>query len=119
MDINSFSVNVTSGQAERLIDFYRDTVGLRPAPEFGPGAFMAGETYFFVDGHSDVKGAAKEPARMLLNFNVADLAAEQRRLEDAGVKFIRTAGREEWGGTISTFTDPDGNYCQLIEYKGA
>ena len=54
---------------------------------------------------------------MLINFFVDDLAAEQARLEGLGVKFIRTAGREEWGGVISTFLDPDGNYCQLIQFR--
>jgi predicted enzyme related to lactoylglutathione lyase len=54
---------------------------------------------------------------MLVNFFVDDLQAEQSRLEGQGVRFIRTAGREEWGGVISTFLDPDGNYCQLIEYR--
>ena len=54
---------------------------------------------------------------MLLNFMVDDLAAEQKRLEAQGVKFIRTAGKEYWGGVISTFVDPDGNYPQLIEFK--
>ena len=47
---------------------------------------------------------------------VDDLNAEQSRLESAGVEFIRTAGKEEWGGVISTFVDPDGNYGQLIEF---
>ena len=40
-----------------------------------------------------------------------------QRLEEQGVTFIRTAGRETWGGIISTFTDPDGNYLQLIEFR--
>lgn len=48
---------------------------------------------------------------------VADLQSEQARLEKSGVKFIRNAEREYWGGVISTFLDPDGNYCQLIEFK--
>ena len=47
----------------------------------------------------------------------AACAAEQSRLEEQGVKFIRTAGKEYWGGVISTFLDPDGNYCQLVQYK--
>ena len=49
--------------------------------------------------------------------HVADLAAEQKRIEGQGVKFIRSAGREEWGGVISTFADPDENYLQLIEFQ--
>jgi predicted enzyme related to lactoylglutathione lyase len=117
MKVNSFNVNITSEQPDRLLAFYRDIVGLKPQPEFGEGALDAGGTSFFIDGHSETKGGAKEPQRALLNFFVDDLAAEQERLEGQGVKFIRTAGKEEWGGMISTFVDPDGNYGQLIEFK--
>ena len=28
----------------------------------------------------------------------------------------KRVGREAWGGVISTFADPDGNLCQLIQY---
>jgi predicted enzyme related to lactoylglutathione lyase len=117
MNITAFNINVTSEQPDRLKDFYRDVVGLSPTPEMGDGAFDAGGVSFFVDGHSATKGATKEPQRVLINFFVEDLAAEQKRLEGKGVNFIRSAGKEEWGGVISTFTDPDGNYCQLIEFN--
>ncbi len=117
MSVNQFLFNVNSENPERLKQFYRDVVGLAPNPEMGEGALMAGATPFLIDGHTDVKGAAKEPPRMLLNFMIDDLASEQKRLEAAGVKFIRSAGKEPWGGVISTFVDPDGNYGQLIEYK--
>lgn len=116
MQVNSFNINITSEQPEQLKRFYRDVVGLSVDPEMGDGAFKAGGTYLFIDGHSEVRGPAKEPQRCLINFFVDDLAAEQQRLEGQGVQFIRTAGREEWGGLISTFPDPDGNYCQLIEF---
>lgn len=117
MSVNQFLFNVNSENPERLKQFYRDVIGLTPNPEMGEGALMAGQTPFLIDGHDDVRGAAKEPPRMLLNFMVDDLASEQKRLEAAGVKFIRSAGKEPWGGVISTFVDPDGNYGQLIEYK--
>ena len=116
MGITSFNINVTSEDPERLKGFYRDVIGLKPTPEMGDGAFDAAGTAFFVDGHSETKGATKEPQRVLINFFVDDLAAEQKRLEGKGVKFIRSGGKEEWGGTISTFLDPDGNYCQLLEF---
>ena len=117
MQLVSFAINLTSEEPARLLAFYRDTVGLTPRPEMGEGALQLGDATLFVDGHSEVKGATKEPARALLDFFVGDLAAEQSRLEAAGVKFIRTEGKEPWGGVISTFVDPDGNYGQLIEYK--
>ena len=118
MKLESFAINLTSEEPARLLAFYRDTVGLTPRPEMGDGALQLGDAMLFVDGHSDVKGATKEPARVLIDFFVGDLAAEQSRLEAAGVKFIRTAGKEYWGGTVSTFLDPDGNYGQLLQLPG-
>jgi hypothetical protein len=32
------------------------------------------------------------------------------------VEFLRDKGTEWWGAIISTFADPDGNYCQLIKF---
>ncbi len=119
MQVQSFIFNITSENPERLAEFYRDIVGLAPNPDMGPFAFMAGNTPFLIDGHSEVKGGTKEPQRALFNFFVDDLAAEQKRMEGQGVNFIRTAGKEDWGGVISTFVDPDGNYGQIIEFHPA
>ena len=117
MNVNSYIVNITSEDPPRLRDFYRDVVGFAPLPDMGEGAFaIVPGAVLAIDGHSETKGAAKEPQRVLIDFMVDDIAAEQARLESKGVKFIRDKGKEEWGGTISTFLDPDGNYCQLIQY---
>ncbi len=116
MKVNSLVINVTSEQPQQLTVFYRDVVGLAPNPDVGEGGFLVGGATFIIDGHSETKGPAKEPQRVLINFFVDDLRAEQTRLEGQAVKFIRSAGKEYWGGVISTFLDPDGNYCQLIEY---
>jgi len=118
MKVGSFMLNLTSDDAERLKAFYRDTVELTPNPAYGEGAFdLTPGAVIAIDGHSDTHGLAKEPQRALINFMVDDLRAEQQRLKAKGVQFIREEGKEEWGGIISTFLDPDGNYCQLIEYK--
>ena len=117
MKVESFNINLTSEDPERLTAFYRDTVGLSTHPQMGDGAFALGDAALLIDGHSETRGRTKEPQRVLINFFVADLAAEQARLEGLDVVFIRTAGREAWGGVISTFLDPDGNYCQLIEFS--
>jgi predicted enzyme related to lactoylglutathione lyase len=117
MKVNSFLLNLTSEDPERMKAFYRDTVGLEPNPDMGDSAYQAGGAILAIDGHSETKGTAKEPQRVLIDFFVDDIGAEQARLEGKGVKFLRSQGREWWGGIISTFQDPDGNYCQLIEYK--
>ena len=87
--------------------------------ESGSGAIQldAGGATIGIDRHSDTAGPAREPSRMLIDLFVDDISAEQTRLEANGVKFIRDKGKEYWGGVISTFQDPDGNYVQLIEYK--
>ena len=117
MKVTQCIVNVNSGDPDKLVTFYRDVIGLEPNPDMGPNAFNAGGTMFLIDGHSEVSGKNNDAPRTLINFFVEDLSAEQARLEGAGVEFVRTAGKEEWGGVISTFVDPDGNYGQLIEFK--
>ncbi len=117
MKVTQCIVNVNSGDPDKLGSFYRDVIGLEANADIGPNAFDAGGTTFLIDGHSEVSGKNSDPSRVLINFFVEDLSAEQTRLEGAGVEFIRKAGKEEWGGVISTFVDPDGNYGQLIEFK--
>ncbi len=117
MQVKDLFVNVTSPDPERLIAFYRDVVGLQPKPEMGEAAFHAGAATIGIDGHSETQGAAKEPSRVLIDLFVDDVVAERKRIEAQGVNFIRKEGREYWGGVISTFVDPDGNYCQLIEFQ--
>jgi predicted enzyme related to lactoylglutathione lyase len=117
MKVNTLLINLTSEDPERLKAFYADVVGLAKNPEMGDSAFLVAGATITIDGHSETKGVAKEPQRVLMDFFVDDLKGEQARLEGLGAKFIRKEGKEYWGGVISTFLDPDGNYCQLIEYK--
>lgn len=114
---NMFAVMRTSEEPERLRTFLRDVVGLSDNyPEYG-NPFIAGGTWMYIGAHSEVHGQAADPARFIINLFVDDLATEQKRIEGHRVKFLRSAGREYWGGVISTFQDPDGNYLQLIEFK--
>ena len=71
-----------------------------------------------VEGHSEVRGAATEPYRMMLNFSVDDIAAEADRLRQQGVTYIRDPYEEPGVGMFATFSDPDGNYCQLVQLYG-
>ncbi len=115
MKVNNFNINVCSEHPDKLIKFYADVVGLTPLPMISPGAFLAGNAALLVDGHSEVKGQAREPQRVLITFTVDDAVEEQKRLEGEGVRFVRPATREPWGGLVATFMDLDGNYCQLVQ----
>ena len=116
MQVESFNIDLTSEHPETMVAFYRDTLGL-PPEEWGEGAFKVGGAALLISDHSETKGPTKEPQRVLINFFVEDLAAEKARLETAGVRFVREPTREYWGGLITTFLDPDGNYLQLIESR--
>jgi predicted enzyme related to lactoylglutathione lyase len=115
--VNSVFINITSEQPNRLLEFYTKVVGLPLRPDMGDHAVDAGAAVIGFDSHSNTKGATKEPSRVLINLFVDDIKAEQSRLEAQGVSFVRRMGQEYWGGVISTFTDPDGNYIQIIEYR--
>jgi predicted enzyme related to lactoylglutathione lyase len=116
MNVTDFNINLNSEAPARLIAFYRDVVGFPVSPESSEALSVREGVQLWVSGHDEVSGPAKEPSRVLINFWVDDVAAEQARLEAAGVQFIRKQGTEFWGGIISTFLDPDGNYCQLVQY---
>jgi predicted enzyme related to lactoylglutathione lyase len=120
MHVNEFVVAVNSENPERLIAFYRDTVGLTVEQAMGPGAFVVGSApgvSLIIEGHSEVASATTEPNRIMLNFFVDDLRAEQARLEEAGVPFLVKAQAWPGFGLVSTFHDPDGNTCQLMELR--
>ena len=86
------------------------------APEFtGDGAIDLGGFLVAIDERDDVEAKTAEPARAIINFDVDDFEAERARLTAAGVEWISVADREH--GKFGTFTDPDGNYLQIIEWK--
>lgn len=115
MQVTEFRINLTSEEPDQLLAFYRDVVGF-PVQEPSGGLNVCPAVQLFIDGHSETHGATKEPMRVLINFWVESVADEEERLKAAGVRFIRSQGTEFWGGVISTFVDPDGNYCQLMEF---
>lgn len=111
------TLNITTDDPARLSRFYQDVVGLPVREDIGDGAFRSGAGLFVVDGHSEVSGPAVEPHRWLIDFWVSNIDAEEKRLVEAGVPLLRSKGVEFWGGVISCFEDPDGNYFQVIQHR--
>lgn len=118
MNVTEFFLNITSDNPETLVSFYRDVVGLPQRTDMGPSSYAAGGAILGFDEHKDTKGRAVEPHRYLLDLTVGDAKAERERLEARGVQFSRSEGKEEWGGLISTFNDPDGNIVQFTQIPG-
>ena len=99
--------------------FYRDTLGLTPRSSKSDFInFDWAGVRLSVGVHDGVHGVSREPLRMMINLTVGDIQAVSARLARAGVAFSREPEREEWGGWVATFADPDGNTLQLIQLPG-
>lgn len=112
------SISIGTDNLPRLLDFYRDTLGLKLRSQRPHNAqFEFGELRLIVGLHSEIHGATREPQRMMVNFIVPDITVAHQLLVEAGVDFIRPPSPEGWGGMIATFKDPDGNLLQLFQLK--
>ena len=99
-----------------LLDFYRNVFVTEPKSIKGQFAsFDFGETKFGLGIHNNVKGISKEIYRVMINLGTEDIFFEYERLQALGVKFIRIPEKENWGGWIATFLDPDNNVIQMIQ----
>src|SRR3989344_352893 len=114
MMLNLNSIMIGTMRTKALADFYRKI--LRKAPDMQEGkwyGWQAGSSYFSIGEHSKVKGKAKEPARIIFNFETKEVKKEFARIKKLGAKVI--AEPYEMGGSwIATFTDPEGNYFQIM-----
>ena len=109
-------VVIWTDDLDRLLSFYRDTLGLTPhsvRPNFV--AFKWGDMRFSIGHHSDVNGRTAEPDRVMINLGVRDIQGAYESLKATGVEFTRPPELEHWGGWVSTFSDPDGNTLQLLQ----
>ncbi|MFL2645119.1 MAG: VOC family protein [Dehalococcoidia bacterium] len=100
-----------------MVSFYRDTLQL-PVHSYRP-SFVSFEFGIFrlnIGEHSEIKGPAKDPLRVMLHLSVEDIHYWHDRLNSLGVEFIRIPEKESWGGMVATLKDPDGNVLQLLEF---
>ena len=65
----------------------------------------------------EMGGSAKDPGRVLINFETTDVKEEFERIKALGATVIK-APYEMEGGWIATLADPDGNYFQLVTPMG-
>ena len=109
-------VTIWTEDLDRLVTFYRDTLGLTLHRHHGDFVnFVFGDVRLNLGLHDGVKGNASDPYRVMINLGVTDMHSEYRRLREQGVEFIRVPEQEEWGGWVATFLDPDGNILQLLQ----
>jgi predicted enzyme related to lactoylglutathione lyase len=105
-----------AGRFPAMARFYRDTLELAPRsdkPDFI--SFDWSGVRLSVSVHDRVGGTSRDPLRLMVNLTVGDIRAVHERLVRAGVVFTRAPEREDWGGWVATFADPDGNVLQLMQ----
>jgi lactoylglutathione lyase len=97
----------------RCLAFYRDLLELPVlfASETVT-ALKFGDGYIMVEGGGTSAPPAKSRAQspITLRFNVADVDERAQWLRSKGIAI--DVSHWDWG-TIGTFTDPDGNRCEL------
>lgn len=105
---------------EAMAHFYRDALGL--APRSSRSDFINFDwsgVRLSISVHDGVHGGARDPLRIMINLLVDDIEATHARLVHAGVAFSRPPEREDWGGWVASFADPDGNTLQLMQLSPA
>ena len=116
MEVLGSRVLIRPTDLARSQAFYRDTLGLAIAREFGPPE-PPGLVFFLGNGLLEVSGSATEPpgGAVALWVQVRDIHAEHDRLAGAGVTIVREPRVEPWGLVEMWIADPDGVRIVLDE----
>lgn len=111
------SIMIGSAEPKPLADYYRALFG---EPRWDEGGFTGwdlGDSGFAVGPHDAVTGRNTQPGRLIWNLETTDVQGDYERLRAAGATVVQEpyeAGGEASGMWVATFSDPDGNYFQLM-----
>lgn len=112
--LNFGSVLIGSQNLKTMAEFYEKILG-KPA-EWNTHNFYAwkmGSAYLAIGEHSEAKGKAKEPQRVIINFETQEVKEEFEKIRSLGARVIKEPYEFE-NMRIATFADPDGNYFQVM-----
>ena len=114
--LNLNSVMIGTTQPQVLADFYEKVFG-KPADmtdqENGFWGWQAGNAFMGILNHSEMGGSSKDPGRVMINYETAQVKEEFERIKSFGGTVVHEP-YEMGQGWIATLADPDGNYFQLM-----
>jgi len=103
-------------QAIALAAFYEKILG-RPADmvdaDNGFWGWQVESAFLSVLDHSEMRGNAKDPGRVMFNFETPQVKEEFERIKALGGTVVKEP-YQMGEGWIATLADPDGNYFQLV-----
>jgi predicted enzyme related to lactoylglutathione lyase len=116
--MNFNSILIGSENPQRLKDYYTKLFGTPTMDEGGYAGWLIGNGFLSIGPHDQVKGKNTAPGRLIWNIETADVKGQFNKLKAAGATVVKepyqmgeAPGDDMW---ITTFSDPDGNYFQLM-----
>jgi predicted enzyme related to lactoylglutathione lyase len=116
MNLNSLLIG--SENPKRLVEYYTKLFGEPSWSDGGYTGWQIGSGSVTIGPHDQVKGKNPAPGRMIWNIETSDVKGEFAKLTAAGATVVKEPyqmgeppGQEMW---ITTFSDPDNNYFQLM-----
>lgn len=112
--LNLNSLMIGTNDPKVLAKFYEKVFGKSADMIDGDWhGWLVGKCFFNIGKHSEIKSKAKEPQRLIFNFETKDVKKEFERIISLGATVIKEP-YEMSGMWIATCADPDGNYFQLV-----
>jgi predicted enzyme related to lactoylglutathione lyase len=114
--LNLTTITLCTKQTKTLVAFYEGLLGQAPGmsdAEHGFYGWQLGSMFFTILDHSEMVGKTKDPGRVMLNFETAQVDEEFARLKALGAAVVREP-YDMGGGRLGTLADPDGNYFQVV-----
>jgi len=114
MDLNSILIG--SEDPKALAEYYTKLFGTPGMDGDGYTGWKLGSGWVTVGPHDQVKGRNAEPGRVIWNIESTDVQGDFERFKAAGATVVQEPYHPDGGPemSIATFSDPDGNYFQLM-----
>ncbi|MGE5594725.1 MAG: VOC family protein [Hyphomicrobiales bacterium] len=120
MSLRIFETSIFCEDHTKLAPFYQHVIGLPVAGDEGDAVVFGsmGTAVLLVGSHSEVRGAAKEPARQIPSLLSDDVRGDYDRLVEKGVEFLGPPA-VQGPATFVTFRDPEGNLVNILQFDQA
>lgn len=118
--LNLNSIMIGTSNPQKLALFYQKVFDRKPDMIDGDWyGFSVGSCFLSIGAHDQVKGKAKNPERLIINFETEQVKKDFDRIKVLGATVIKApynaSGDDKHEILVATLADPDGNYFQLME----